>query len=327
MSDIEVRIYDLSNEAAPTDDVLLVIDNPDWTEPRNTTKAQFLADEILARDTADTEIKDGCGLNSDGTFSTEPSSTYLRNSDFSGAGYDVNIRNAALLLDYAISQLAQTHELNIIVNLSSADILNCNTSPVAKIPSPILGNFYRFAGCCAKNNFVSAAYSCGASGIMARFIGGSDPIVTFPQAFVQSASTVRKNIPISEHEITLNAGVEFYASDGDPTTGDGNIDVIMRYESLEDFKSIPALTKRCCVYPLTDSFTNADLTASGNLVITHNQNTPDIMASIQDNAGLMTATTFTLGDESGVNPNNVITIPVGLGIVGTWKYMLLIKVI
>lgn len=327
MADIEVRPYELTNDPAPSDDVYIIVDHPDFTEPKVSTKTQFLADEVTARDDADTAIKDGAGLNSDGTFSSEPTSTYLRNSDFAAAGYDVNARNASLLLDYAISQLAQTQELNILINLSKADIENLNGVPVTKIAAPILGNHYHISEVQAKNNYTTSAWTCGANGIVARFVGGTDPIFRLSQSFVQSSSTVRKKVLVLEHEITPDAGIEFYAQDSDPTGGGGSIDVIMRYESQTDFASIPNVTKRCCVYPITDTFVNADLTASGNLVITHNLASPDVIVAVQDNTGAFTATTWTIGNELGVNPNNIVTVPIGLGITGTWRYMLLVKVI
>lgn len=319
------RIYNLGNDATPADDVLLVIDKSGWAEAKNTTKEQFLADEVAARDAADSAIEAGCGLNADGSLSPAPASTYLKNGDFLAAAYSVNVRNALLLLDAAIDDLSGTIELTTQFNITSAELLALGAA-VTKMTAPAAGEFYHVMEVIAKNNFVSVAYaSAGANGIYLRFNGSSDYIAHLDQTFLQLVATVRSKFPVARHDLPLATAIDVIAPDGNPINGDGNIDVQVRYIIETDFTGGAGATTGCCVIPLADTFVNADLDGAGNLVIHHLLGTQNLTCFIIDNTGASNATAFTVGDATGADPNNKITVAIGGPIAGTWSWFIIAK--
>jgi hypothetical protein len=321
----EVRLYSWTDDPAPADDVRIPVDRSDFAEARSVTKTALLADEVADRTAADNDIIDGAGLNADGSLSPDPTSSYLKNADFLAAGYDVNLRNAARLLDTAIADVASNNELTVQIDLSSAEILASGT-PIIKLIAPGAGQFYHMMECDAINEFNSAAYnSAGAAGLDVQFTGASDQIVNLPITFLEAAATQQKKFLINEHELYTNTTVEVVAPDGNPTNGDGTISIRFRYlisAELAYGGAKPPST--CCVQPLADSFTAADVTALGNLEIYHGFNSVNVLVVIFDNTMAQVATTWSNGDEGGADDYNYVTVPVGLGIPGTWRYMLLI---
>lgn len=320
------RIYDLTNNPTPPDDCSLMIDHPDWAEAQECTKAQLLADEIADRTAADTAIEDGGGLNADGTLSPDPASSYLQNADFLAAGYDVNLRNACRLLDTAISAVAANGELVVQVDLSSAELLACGTA-ITKLAVPGAGLFYHMFECDARNDFLSAPYvSAGANGLYVVFNGhNANPIVHLPKTFLEAAADAQKNFEVLEHDLYTNTAIDIVAPDGNPTNGDGTISIRFRYALDQQLALGGAVTpSNCCVQPLADTFTNADLTGLGNLEIYHGFNSLNVLCVIFDNTMAQVATTWTNGDEAGADTYNYITVPIGGPIAGTWRYFLVI---
>jgi hypothetical protein len=72
------------------------------------------------------------------------------------------------------------------------------------------------------------------------------------------------------------------------------------------------------------TYTNADLNASFQLVWTHNLNTEDIIPVLYDESGIqvITSDNFWLGDETGADKPNKITLTHSGAITGTWKLLL-----
>jgi hypothetical protein len=72
------------------------------------------------------------------------------------------------------------------------------------------------------------------------------------------------------------------------------------------------------------TFTNADLNGAYQLVYTHNLNTEDLIPMLYDDVGLqaITADNFSLGDETGVNTFNAVTLSLNNPITGTWRLLL-----
>jgi len=319
------RIYQWTNEPTPQDDVIIPIDHPDWSEGLSTTKAQLFADEVAARTAWNNAIIDGSGLDADGSFPPEPTSDYLQNIDFINAGLDVNTRNGLILLDRAISASVSNNQLIVKFVISSAELLALNSTPVLKVIAPGIGNIFETCDCMARNNFASVPYvTAGTNGIYVRFESAADFIAHLDKVFCESAVDVVSKFPIGRrHDLPTNVGIEVYAPDGDLINGDGSITVLLRYAILPEPTPLPLPIKTCCVQPLADSFTNADLTGLGNLVINHGQNTTNIFLIVIDNTNTQFPVTFTSGDEGGADPNNYITVPIGGGIAGTWKWAII----
>lgn len=326
MADVEDRIYDLTAQATPDDTDVLFIDNATNVEPHQITYANLISPEETARDNADTAIKTGAGLEADGSMTAVAGSNYLKNSDFIAAGYAVNLLNGERLLDTAIANIAAAATMQVQCNLTSSEILALNKSPVVKVVAPTASKFYQVDRVIAKNNFVTTAYTtAGANGIYLRYTGAADYIAHLSKTFVESAATTRMSFEQETgYVIPLATGLEFYAPDGNPVNGDGTISVLIDYKINNDFIGISTgVATGCCVYPIADTFDETDLSGLGNLVINHALNTRDVVVFIWDNRGVSVATTFAWGNEAGADTMNYVTVTIGAGIPGTWRYLLL----
>lgn len=319
-------IYLLTNEPNPDDNVIIPIDKADFTDAKGTTRAQLLNDDRVANAASFAAIEDGAGLNPGGTLSPEPASNYLKNADYLAAGFDVNLRNSTLLLDAAIGNLAAANETIAQFELSSAEILALGAA-LTKLAAPGAGLVYHWYECDAALIYNTTDYvSAGANGIDVIFQGGSDQIVRLPKAFLEASATSRKKFLIASHELLTNTAIQAIAPDGNPINGDSKI--IIRLEGRIQAELVPGgvtVPSTCCIQPLGDSFTAADLTGLGNLEVTHGLNTQSLISGLYDNTGASVAHTITFGDETGTDPNNIVTFTGLAGIPGTWTWILMIK--
>lgn len=319
----EFRINDLNPVVlVDADNPDLIVDDPSYPEAQRVSRNNLTEAERNARILMDNAIIDGGGLEVDGSMTAIGTSTYLRNSDFSTAALDINLKNGLRLLDVALSTLTGQLYYTVQATLTSAEILAINATPLVKWPAPGAGLIYNVWEIIAKNNFGTVAYaSAGANGIHLRFTAAADFIVHLDLAFLQAVATQRVNFPKARHVMEVNTGLELFAPDGDPINGDGTIDIILTYVIQSDFTSASP-TSLCCVTPLWNTFTNADLNPLGELVITHSLVTERLFCAIIDNNGTFNITTFTLGNSAGADTLNNITVPIGLGIPGTWTWII-----
>lgn len=320
------RIYDLTNDANPLDSASFMLDDATYPEARSITFAQLEAAiqaDVISDSTA---IIDGAGLEADGSLLADSTSTYITNADFLAAGYDVNLRNAVRLLDTAISTTVNNGTLTVQFNLTEDEIKVLGTE-ILKIPALVgAGNYFHITDVEARLDYDKAPYaSAGSKGIYVMFSGASDYIAELDKTFLESTVSINTSFKPVRHNMPANVGIAVKAPDGNPTTGGGAIYVKLHYHIETEMTAGGAggLGGNCCVSPLEGSFDNTDLTALGNLVITHDQVTQSLVCVIIDNTGAQVATLPTAGDEAGADPYNKITVPVGLGIAGTWKYFII----
>lgn len=320
------RIHQWTDDPAPADDVRIAIDRADFTEGRSCTKSAFFADEVAARTAADNAIIDGAGLNADGSMSPDPASAYLKAADFAAAGYDVNLRNGLRLLDDAIADIAANNEQSWQIDISSAEILALNSTPVTKLSAPGAGLHFHIYECDAFLDYGTSDYvSAGANGIDVIFTGAADQIVRLPIAFLQASADTRYKFLVASHELMVNTGIDVYAPDGDPINGDSTISIRLRGQIQTALAYGGAVgTSNCCVQPLWDTFDNGDLTVGGNLEVYHGFNSLNVMGIIFDNTNLQVACLPANGDESGADTYNYLTFPIGGPIAGTWRYILFV---
>lgn len=318
------RIYDLTNDASPLDTSSFVMDDATYADAKSITYAQLetaIQADLLAADAA---IIDGAGLETDGSFQADPTSTYLTNANFLAAGYDVNIKNGLSLLDSAVSTVYNNGVLEVQFDLTE-DEVKLLGNKILKVAAPGAGNYFRIFGVDGMLDFNTTAYSsAGSKGVYVRFAGAADYIAELDKAFLESAATVTASFPVVRHNMPANTGIEVIAPDGNPRLGDSNIYIKLHYKLQTEMTSGgTGSTGGCCVSPLEGSFVNADLTPSGNLVINHAQVTQSLVLVVIDNTGTQFPTVWVAGDESGADPNNYITAPIGLGIAGTWHYFII----
>ena len=318
------RIYDLTNDANPLDSASFPMDDATYPEAKSITYAQLEAAIQAPMLAADAAIIDGAGLETDGSLQAEPTSTYLTNANFLAAGYDVNIKNGLLLLDSVVSTAYNNGVLEVQFDLTE-DEIKLLGQKLLKVSAPGAGNYFRVFGVDAMLDFNKAAYtSAGNKGIYVRFAGASDYIAELDATFLTRASSVTASFPVVRHNMPANTGIEVIAPDGNPRLGDSNIYIKLHYKLQTEMTSGgTGSTGGCCVSPLEGSFVNADLTPSGNLVINHAQVTQSLVLVVIDNTGTQFPTVWVAGDESGADPNNYITAPIGLGIAGTWHYFII----
>jgi hypothetical protein len=328
-----MRPYQLPDTATPVDETFTVmVDDASLPTPEKLTITDLTAQsEARATAVANGAIT-GSGLDAGtGAYTPDDTTNYIRTADFATAGLAANLFNADKLLDLKIQQTQNIGSKYYTVTLTSSQILNLKGTPVLVLPSPGVGYFNHVKVMFYKLNFTTTAYTLpGIGAFELHYDNGTDNLCNIPSVFLEGRATeINYNNSVAHCEAIANEAIYLKSTfASELTNGDSTLSLIIEYETLADFSviSTPPVQANCLQY-FSGTFVNADLTALGNLEITHNLNSDDIASLvIIDNTGTAVAVTFALGDETGANTLNVITVPIGLGIAGTWTYALIVNI-
>ena len=327
-------IYEFPDCALPVDETqYLAISDSANTEDQRITVIDLVAPAELRRSNADDDIISGCGTDTGtGLYTPDDTTNNLRTVDFVTAGLQANLFNADKLLDAKLSQIQNSGSKFWAITLTSSQILNLLATPVLVLPAPGAGYINHVKRMFYKLNFVTTAYTLpGAGAFLLKYDTGTRSLSNIVSANLSAGATVAATSSnyTDDNELITNEAVYLTSSfGGELTLGDGTLDIIVEYETIADFTVIATPpTSPNCLQPYAATFVNADLTALGNLIITHNFSTHDLMSLvITDNNGVQVAVTSKLGNEAGANTLNQITVPIGLGIGGTWSYAIIMKI-
>ncbi len=328
-----MRPYQLPDTATPVDETFTVmVDDSSLATPEKLTITDLTAQsEARATAVANGAIT-GSGLDAGtGAYTPDDTTNYIRTVDFATAGLAANLFNADKLLDLKIKQTQNIGSKYYSITLTSSQILNLKATPVLVLPSPGVGYFNHVKGMFYKLNFTTTAYTLPGIGDFGLFYdNGTDNLCNIKSVFLEGTATeINYNNSVAQCEAIANEAIYLKSTfASELTNGDSTLSLIIEYETLADFSviSTPPVQANCLQY-YSGTFVNADLTALGNLEITHNLNSDDIASLvIINNTGTAVAVTFALGDETGANTLNIITVPIGLGIAGTWTYALIVNI-
>ena len=320
MADVITRPYDLDEETVNDLSYFIIIDDPGFPEPKKMNVANFLEPEATLRADADDTIEASCGLETDGTFSPDDTSHYVRSVDFVTAGVSADLKNAISLLDSAIYALNNKLFLDIYYNLSSVNILNLHSAALtifASLPGYLLNPIF----CLTRHIFGTTAYTTISNDMEFQINGVTVMKIPF-ELWGTGASSIYKSNGLNEVPLKSNTAL-ILTRTGEYTLGDGTGRTRVTFELVDENLSGALLTGGCCNIPQTGTFVDADLDGANKLVIQHNLNTQYILGvSIKDNAGAVTTYPFTVGDAGGLNPNDYITVDLTAvsPIAGTWTY-------
>ena len=283
--------------------------------------SDLTAEEISARENADTAIKDGAGLNSDGSYTPPAGSNFIKASDFVTAGESVTIANAVKLLDVAIHSVSNQLYLTEQVAVTSAELLAIKGTPKTVISAPAAGIFPDLI----------EAFALYTKGTI-DYVHTDEPLVltmnsivlaTFSQTLLTSGTAFEKaniNLPA---RIATATDVQLYTGT-EPTTGDGTLDLTLMYKLTNQTNpAVPVLNQTCCTLSTSGTFTSASLDANGKLAITHGFGTSSIAVAVFNNSNQAISVAVVLGDAAGLDPTNKVTIQPGLAIAGTWRYVII----
>ncbi len=328
-----MRPYQLPDTATPVDETFTVmVDDSSLATPEKLTITDLTAQsEARATAVANGAIT-GSGLDAGtGAYTPDDTTNYIRTADFVTAGLTASLFNADKLLDLKIKQTQNIGSKYYTVTLTSSQIMNLKATPILIIPAPGVGYFNHVKRMFYKLNFMTTAYTLPGIGTFELYYdSGTCPLIQIENYFLEGTATeISYNNAGGQCEILANKAIYLKSTfASELTNGDSTLSLIIEYETLADFSviSTPPVQANCLQY-FSGTFVNADLTALGNLEITHNLNSDDIASLvIIDNTGTAVAVTFALGDETGANTLNVITVPIGLGIAGTWTYALIVNI-
>lgn len=116
------------------------------------------------------------------------------------------------------------------VSISSAEILALNTTPKTLIAAPGAGKVIKVLGVTLALNFGTAAYATNTNLRLA--VGTWDPILT-ATSYLGATQDVLTSYPLptinSDPSTVVNTPLIAYAQTGNPTAGDGTVDVYINY--------------------------------------------------------------------------------------------------
>lgn len=115
------------------------------------------------------------------------------------------------------------------LNLTSAEILALNGTPIEFVAAQGAGTYLRPVTCETINNFNAAAYVSGNS-LRMKYVGDAEAnyLMTTDTAFLTAASTEAQYMVQNSTKRTMdeNTGVELFVNTADPTAGDGTITAV-----------------------------------------------------------------------------------------------------
>ena len=122
--------------------------------------------------------------------------------------------------------------LSIKVSISSAQLLNLNSSPVTVISAPGAGKVIEVMNCMVKYNFGTTPYVC-AGGLTLRNPSSTLRQLNIAQNIIQQTfSTITHTNSYdagNDTAIVVNEPIQFEAKTANPTSGDGTVDLYIYY--------------------------------------------------------------------------------------------------
>ena len=213
-----------------------------WTESKKSLITTLTSDEAADRISADEDIIDGLGTNSDGTYSTDETTNYLQAADFAAETLTPNLYNADKLLDLQIKDIADTVAgfgssfVALAVKVSAAEMKALKFIQKQLIAAPGSGKFIQLIHCCAYLNYGTAAFSFG-YGLDVSYDDTIDPpnakIGSFTQAFAEATA--------DSFEVMSNVGTAItwfqnsaivLACEDTSSVGDSDLEVFLVYKII-----------------------------------------------------------------------------------------------
>jgi hypothetical protein len=283
--------------------------------------SELMAAEQSAREDGDTAIIDGVGLNTSGTYTPPGDANFIKASDFVTAGESVNVSNAVKLLDVAIKSVSDQLYLTEQVSVTSAELLDIKDTPKTVIAAPAASIFPDLLEAFALYKKGTTDYTHTTNPLILRM--NKVTLATFSQTLLTDGDAFEKaeiNLPA---RIATAMDVQLYSGTG-PTTGDGTLDLTLMYRLTNQTNpAVPVLNQTCCTLSTSGTFTAASLDANGKLSITHGFGTASIAVAVFDNGNSVVIVPTVLGDASGLDTTNKVTIQPGARIAGTWRYVII----
>ena len=210
------------------------------TTTKKCTLTQLTFVEAGARDAADSAIKTGAGLETNGTYGALTNSWYLRSADFTAGGIDrggstgaitPNIKNGLRLLDMEIKNLADTISgtseiIASTITVSAAEMLSLNTVPKVLI-TVATGYVAEVISVAAYLEYNSTTYESGTNPLVVRYAGGST-LFEFPNSFVEATTNVTYRGAYTANQVMTGGNVQLYCA-SNPTTGNSEVQIWIMY--------------------------------------------------------------------------------------------------
>lgn len=224
------RIKDLDETGSVDLDGFLGVDKAGWSEALK-LKLQTLYNYIATQfGAADTAIKTGAGLNTNGTLTPPSGAAYVTSAAFTAAALDVNLKNGLKLLDAkcyalanAIGGATQTTFVVKKINHNSQRLLNSN--PITLIGNPGADKTINIIGCVAWLDYAGGALNCGSSTLDIRYTGNASVICSFSNAFLESGvDAFQKAVPATQTPMFASDSVQVYCGSND-TGGTSTSDI------------------------------------------------------------------------------------------------------
>jgi hypothetical protein len=122
------------------------------------------------------------------------------------------------------------------VSVSSAEILAINTTPKQLIAAPGASKFIQLISANIRYNYNSVAYA-SADNIVINHSNSASAPLTNGIDISTFTNSVTKQISLSDSEwndsLAINKGLYLYRSSGNPTTGNGTLDVYLAYRIVD----------------------------------------------------------------------------------------------
>lgn len=119
--------------------------------------------------------------------------------------------------------------IKVTLNLTSAQILLLNGTPIAFVAAQGAGTYLRPITCECINNFNTTAYASGNS-LRIKYVGDAEAnyLFTTDTSFITAAATQSQYMVINATKRTMdeNTAIEVFVNTANPTLGDGTFTLV-----------------------------------------------------------------------------------------------------
>lgn len=202
----EKRIYDLTTDSTYDGDYFVMVSKAGMPEDKKMKLSVPIAVEAELRDAADDAIRDGVGLEEDGTFTGVAGSAYIKDEDFEAEALAKTVKNGLALLDEAIAGITENTLRSVTILVESTAPRRLASEPVLLVECPE-GYVIDVVDAFAFIDYSGGALSCGETDTLDLIYESGGTIGTWTHGFIESGVDLIEKIKKGDNYRITSANV------------------------------------------------------------------------------------------------------------------------
>lgn len=226
------RMDNLTTDSTYDGDYFVMVSKAGMPEDKKMKLSVPIAAEAELRDAADDAIRDGVGLEEDGTFTGVAGSAYIKDEDFEGASLAKTVKNGLVLLDDAITGITENTLRSVTVLVGSTAPRRLASEPVLLLECPE-GYIIDVIDAFAYIDYSGGALSCGETDTLDLVYESGGTIGTWTNGFLESGVDLIEKLK-KENSYRITSADIYLSADTDDSalTSTSDIYINMVYQLI-----------------------------------------------------------------------------------------------